>query len=1438
MSRTPQRRLRAAIVSITVAAGLVVAALPALAADTAVASAQSGQSGQSAPAPAAAGTASGFTFYVQPVPQPVCSTISSAGLNATADPALDRDACGFAEFQVSGATGAVTADLYADGSDTPFVTGLAAAEDTAEPGTFQVSLEPAETWPTGRIRLVVKDTTGSMGEFFFAHNPLVAELTTTPASTTAGTPFDVTGTIEVHSARSTFTGVGLPPATTVPADLTVEVVDAEGAVLDTQDVTAGSDGTFTVNVPAEATEDLTENTTVAVRAVDARYTDSATPPGSGTGDWASAEAGASSHAITVAATTLRLENSFVSSVGWVKPGDTYPSQIVVANPTAGPLTPTVQITAPTGSTILSAGPDTVGGQSYTWSPGAIAAGDTRTLVLESQAATTAAEPTIVWRDLSTTAVMTVSSGGATAVSHGPKVIPPSEVYDTARYGDRPFPVVPVQYTDRDYQADHSGEELEGVINDPANEGSTFNLYQEMSLGQLFPEGTVPSAGIGSADFASYADGFAFSKRAVPGNTCQGFTYEDFPGGATANPLYTERITDGVYNLPGDTGYYGSDSNGSAVVGSVGGVGALQNIDSGCGDTGKLVYDAAALSDPEIDYSDYDTDKDGVVDFFMVVFAGCGGNGASQLGPAGCDYPGAPYDNVWPHSSSLENGYSDPVTGLPGYTTDDQLEDLEGNPQYWTDDTYSQMTDDPASGLEVYVRVGPYNVNPETAIDFASVISHEYGHSLGLPDFYSTGNRETYGSWTLMAEDRSQNIDAFGRQELGWVVPQVLDSSGPVSGMKDSKQDIGRIVWQDPSGSEYTLEDGPDGTVHNSEMYVAKLPGRTLLDAAAFDVTPTSEGASASHLWWSGSGNDFGCAPTEGHNFDLSIPQLSGIPADSTVSLSFKSRWDVEWDYDYGFVLTTTDGGATYQSNPSEEGYTTSTTSDPTAPANNACQTGFDNGLTGSSGSYQAGTETVDRATSTYPEPVFLTDTYDVSELAGQANGALRFSYATDPGLARPGWFIDDVTLTVTEPGGTPYDVLVTDFETSGGPDDARVFNGGCREDLSTAQKCTLGWKYLQAGAASVQDHAYYLEMRDRSGFDLDGNGEADRGAADFAPGLYLSYTDEAHGYGNAGTDDPPAQSPLDAVPEPGSETPELNDAAFTAAAGRSSYSDSGAGHTDNYTDPSTESGNWEFTYDCLGFDVTSMSGEDVGPEAADGNLTGDVAFTIGSGCGDFNYGYEPDPAPGANTAPTAAAKATPSSAVVGQNVTLSAEGSTDAETPNNLVYSWDFGDGGSTKDASGKTVVHAFAKAGTYVAKVSVSDPDGLNATALTTVTVTQTSGPGSTGPVARIQIRPKHPGTDRKVRFNGKLSTGTGVLTYAWNFHNGGKVVDSRRKRAKAFIHRVGKHKVTLTVTDGTGATARTTVGYRVWAHHSNQATSHRTTVDPELFRGLAGLW
>src|SRR5688572_28920377 len=191
---------------------------------------------------------------------------------------------------------------------------------------------------------------------------------------------------------------------------------------------------------------------------------------------------------------LEVENSFVSAVGWVKPGETYPSRVIVRNTSdLSVLGATITVAAPVGSTILKAGSATVGAGSYTWTVGSLAAGATRTLVLESKAATLAQLPTIVWRDLSTTATVTVGGATQTLTSHGPKVIPPGSEYDTARYGDRPFPVVPVAYTDRGYGA--HDRSLDTVINDPAYEGSTFNLFQEMSIGQLYPHGTVPSTGI-------------------------------------------------------------------------------------------------------------------------------------------------------------------------------------------------------------------------------------------------------------------------------------------------------------------------------------------------------------------------------------------------------------------------------------------------------------------------------------------------------------------------------------------------------------------------------------------------------------------------------------------------------------------------------------------------------------------------------------------------------------------------------------------------------------------------------------------------------------------------------------------------------------------------------------------------------------------------------
>jgi M6 family metalloprotease-like protein len=998
-----------------------------------------------------------------------------------------------------------------------------------------------------------------------------------------------------------------------------------------------------------------------------------------------------------------LENSFVSSVGWVKPGDKYPFTLRAKNYGATPLVnAVVTLTAPDSTTLTD--PDGAGGavdvtgNTLTWNAGTVPAitgtnPGLATQIVEAKADGFAEDPQIVWKDLSTDASLTYTGAGAplTARSHGPKVIPPSGGYETARYGDRPFPVVPVDFFDRKHDAAHQSSLLDTKINDPANPGSTFNLYQEMSYGQLFPQGTVPSSGVSTAPW-TYSPGYSFTTiNPQTVNTCHGVTNAQLPGDVYQT-LSPNRIDDGWYQLPGTTDYYGDDGNGSALIGAETGQGALQAIDSGCGPTGKSVYDAAQIADPDIDYNDYDTDKDGVVDFFMMIFPGIGGNGDSQVNGV------PPYDNIWPHSSDLRGSYIDPDTGLAGYISDDRRTDLEGHPLWYTDDTFTQTTtQDTGDALKAYVAVGPYNVNPESAIDKASVISHEYGHSLGLPDYYTNGSRTTYGSWMLMAEDHSQNMDIIGKKELGWVVPRALEANQTVNvpNWQDTKLDTHRIDWEQPDGTPYTLQ---GSGVHNGLGFEAALPGRRIIDPA---LVPSGD-----RLWHSGFGNDFGCVPTGGHNLDLALPQLANVPAGTPVTMSFKTYFDIEWDFDYGFVLATTDNGRNYTSLASDSGYTTATAN----PNGAGCQQKFGNGLTGTNASYDAGTAPLDRIQGNYADPSFSDDSYDLSDYAGKAT-TIRFSYTTDGALTRPGWFIDDLVVKAGD-----QVIYQSDMEDENDP---ALVNGGCGDNgLRTGLLCTAGWAHVTADEASTAEHGYLLEMRDRSGFDADGHGEDDRGTGPtFDPGLLLTYTDEAHGYGNNGQqpEESPSQSPLDSQPQEGEIAPDLDDAAYTAAQNDSSFSDAPPGHVDNYV-VDADGTPWTLAFNCLSFNVTRMAGNEVGPAAVPPyDLNGDVSFTTGPGCAPFPFGARfvgegagaaggsagnPD-----NAKPTAIAQAKATKVQVGEAVAFDGSASfDDLDAPEDLGYRWDFGDG---ERDSGRQTTHAFSAIGSYRVELTVKDSAG-----------------------------------------------------------------------------------------------------------------------------------
>ncbi len=837
--------------------------------------------------------------------------------------------------------------------------------------------------------------------------------------------------------------------------------------------------------------------------------------------------------------------------GWVKPGDSFPVVLTYKAGGTGATGAVIRVTLHNASIFQNSIPAAASGNGTAGSPlvynvGTVLANGTGQIVVEARAKTLIEDPEVMWKNVA--ADVTLQTTGQPALgarTHGPKVT----TLETAVYGDRPFPLVMVHYQDvrhctgvgtpfPECTGNHTAQALDVAVNSRTSGQSIWQLYQDMSFGQLFPEGRVSPAP--NSPNTPFTPGYVHKFSTLsPNGTCTGATLAPVYG----TPAYANRIEGGWYLLPGTQTYYGADRTGHALAGALTGQGLLFGVDDACGPTGKAAYDAASLADADIDYNDFDTDKDGVVDFFNMVFAGDGGNGSTA--PSGIN-------NIWPHSSDIRSYYTD-ADGQTGYVSNDQFRNRLNQLVYFTDATRSATTTTPTA-FPMFVRVGPYNVNPEAAIESVSVIAHEYGHSLGLPDFYSTGSRGTFGSWELMGSDHFQYMTTFARQDLGWVVPRPL-TSGQIT-LTESKFDTGEIHWTRPDGTPYTLT-GPG--IHNADVYRLQLPSKRLIDSVP----------SGTRAWYSGAGNDFGC-PNDGggHNLDFFIPDLQQYGSATAVSLKVKSLYEIEWDYDYGFVLVSTDGGSTWTSLASQN---TSTISNTTNPNANACMTTYSNGITGVSegpGGNNTATNT-NRLTGTYLTPVFINDEFDLTPYKGQ-NIILRFSYSTDPGLAKRGWFIDDIEIKADNTV-----VYSSDFETSA--ESTRIFPDG--------------WSRISSADGSPADHAYYLELRDRISNDFNGKGQSDRGAPSWERGVSMIYTDESHGYGNFGVDNPPAQTPVDAEPEPGNDSPNLNDASFTLA--RPTFN--GCTHLDNYDDPNGPGGLWKLP-PYLNFTVTAINGM-TGPSA-------------------------------------------------------------------------------------------------------------------------------------------------------------------------------------------------------------------------------------------------
>lgn len=226
---------------------------------------------------------------------------------------------------------------------------------------------------------------------------------------------------------------------------------------------------------------------------------------------------------------------------------------------------------------------------------------------------------------------------------------------------------------------------------------------------------------------------------------------------------------------------------------------------------------------------------------------------------------------------------------------------------------------------------------------------------------------------------------------------------------------------------------------------------------------------------------------------------------------------------------------------------------------------------------------------------------------------------------------------------------------------------------------------------------------------------------------------------------------------------------------------------------------WDFNFDGRSFNADA-SGKTPAAFYADGPATLTVALRVTDDEGARQVGVAQVTV--LSLAPQAEAGG-PYAGQAGSPITLA--GTANDPSPvdqNNLRYRWEFGDGAA---ADGLLVSHTYSQAGSYVARLIVTDKDGAQVADTATVQVTGSNQ----APIAVIS-GPTSGKTGQPLDFSGHNSRDTdgSISAYTWNFGDG---ATANGINASHSYGQAGTYEVTLTVTDNRGATGSSTVTVQI---------------------------
>ncbi len=166
--------------------------------------------------------------------------------------------------------------------------------------------------------------------------------------------------------------------------------------------------------------------------------------------------------------------------------------------------------------------------------------------------------------------------------------------------------------------------------------------------------------------------------------------------------------------------------------------------------------------------------------------------------------------------------------------------------------------------------------------------------------------------------------------------------------------------------------------------------------------------------------------------------------------------------------------------------------------------------------------------------------------------------------------------------------------------------------------------------------------------------------------------------------------------------------------------------------------------------------------------------------------------------------------------------STAADRDGTIVsYAWEFGDGSTSSAASPS---HQYAAAGSFTARLTVTDNRGGTAEAQTTVTVS--APPANQPPTLTINATPTSGMAPLTVNFISSAADPDGsIASYAWAFGDGSTSVEVSPSHTYTSA---GNFTATLTVTDNQGATTTRSLAISASGPQPNQNPTVDITATP----------